>query len=144
MGTIVPIMKYQDLNDANYLLYAMHNYTNSQCSGAEEFTEDLAIPIHLKKLFTRYHVNQVLKERLITNHIISFFNVFEPKSAATLLFYKLDPIYYSYLKTFLTILGRCPDSVSFNGTIWNLNKIEIDQYLLNRLNESLRIKHANP
>ena len=135
-------MKLQELNDATYLTYAMHNYVNLQCTGAEEFGEDLSIPIHLKKLFTRYHINQVLKERLITNHIISFFNVFEPHAAATLLFYKLDPIYYSYLKTFLLVLHRCPESVTFCGTTWDLSKIAIDPYLYNRLNESLRV-HKN-
>ena len=122
-----------DLNDKNFMLYAMRNYNNPQCHGPEEFSEDLAIPIHLKKLLTRYHVNGVLKERLIINHIISFFNVFDPDAAAKILFFKLDSHHHIYLKTFLVYLHRCPDMIQQDGKQVQMNTIPTDLVLYNRL-----------
>src|ERR1035437_3943059 len=122
-----------DLNDKNFMLYAMRNYNNPQCHGPEEFSEDLAIPIHLKKLFTRYQINGVLKERLIINHIISFFNVFEAEAAARILFFKLDSQHHTYLKTFLVYLHRCPDTIQQDGKLIQMCNIPIDLVLYNRL-----------
>ena len=123
-----------DLNDKTFLLYAMKNYTNIRCNGIEEFNEDISLIIHLKKLFTRYKVNGVLKERLILNHIISFFNVFSSSAAVKMLFFKLDDSHHSYLKTFLVFLNRCPNNIIINNEK-NLNLILIDKTLLNMLNK---------
>ena len=127
-----------DLTDKNFLLYAMRHYDNPQCNGMEEFNEDLAIPIHLKKLLTRYHVNGVLKERLIINHIVSFFNVFDPEAAGKILFFKLEPHHFVYLKTFLIFLNRCPDYMTLRGQRINLNTIPLNVVLFNRLKENMR------
>ena len=32
---------YYDLNDDNFVLYAMKNYDNPSCKGVEEFKDDL-------------------------------------------------------------------------------------------------------
>jgi hypothetical protein len=125
------------LSDKNLLLFAMRNYTNTQCNGVEEFNEDFAIPIHLKKLFTRYAVNDVLKDRLIINHIISFLNVFEPEAALRILFFKLDTHHHVFLKTFLVFLHRCPDFIMLDGKILNLSALPVDPVLLAKLNEGL-------
>lgn len=127
-----------ELNEKTFLLFAMKHYDNPQCAGIEEFNEDLSIPIHLKKLLTRYHVNGVLKERLIINHIISFFNVFEPMAAAKILFFKLDPHHHSYLKTFLVYLNRCPEHISINGQLLNINALPMDPVLYNRLKDGMK------
>ena len=136
-------MKYADLNDKNFLLYAMRHYDNPQCNGIEEFNEDLSIPIHLKKLLTRYHVNGVLKERLIINHIISFFNVFDPLAAAKILFFKLDQHHYIYLKTFLVYLNRCPEHIMIGGQLINLNTIPTDMILYTRLKDGILKENVN-
>ena len=132
-------MTLSNLNDKNFLLYAMRHYDNSQCNGIEEFNEDLAIPIHLKKLFTRYHVNGVLKDRLITNHIISFFNVMEPIAAANILFFKIEDYHHSYLKAFLMFLNRCPSSMILDDNLIHINNIPTDIALLNRLRNGMKL-----
>jgi len=130
-------LKDDDLNEKNFLMYAMKSYDNPQCGGLDEFNEDLATTIHLKKLLTRYHLGGVLKERLIVNHIISFFNVFKPLAAVKILFYKLDPEHRIYLKTFLMFLNRCPSYIMMNGHILNIDEIPIDLVLYNKIKEGI-------
>ena len=126
-----------DLTDDNFLLFAAKYYDNPQCYTVEEFKNDLQISMHLKKLFTRYATHRVLKERLITNHIISFFNVFEPSAAVSILFYKMDEKYYSYLKTILTFLNRCPDRVMINGEFIDMIDIDTDLMLMHELEKNI-------
>lgn len=125
-----------DLNENNFILYAARHYDNPHCSDIEEFYNDLQIPTHLKKLFTRYQSNNdELRDRLILNHFISFFNVFLPFAAVKILFYKLEEKHFVYLKTFLFYLNRCPDIILVNGKYINTDEIEIDTVLLNQLNK---------
>lgn len=139
MGTISPVKKVKYINDSfnltesNFLLYAAKNYDNPQCTELDEFLSDLQVPLHLKKLFTRYSTHGILKDRLILNHVISFFNVFSPFAACKILFFKLDSKHYKYLKTVLIYLNRCPDYVYINGQLLNIEEMEIDEVLLKRL-----------
>jgi len=129
-----------DLNDRNFLLYAAKNYENPHCYEMEEFYNDLSMTLHLRKLFTRYHVNGVLKDRLIINHIISLYNVFTPIAAAKILFFKIEKKYHSYLKTVLVYLGRCPDVIILNGEYYNIKAIPIDKSLLDKLGKENTIE----
>ena len=123
-----------DLTDKTILLYAARHYDNPHCHDIDEFYNDLQIPLHLKKLFTRYHVNGVLKDRLILNHIIGFFNVFNSGAAAKILFFKMDEKYYPYLKAVLVALNRCPEGMTINGKYISItNDITADVILLSRL-----------
>ena len=65
-----------DLNEKNFLLYAMKEYNNPQCIDIEEFNDDLRKIKYIKRLFNQYASEGVLKERLLLNHIIIFYNVF--------------------------------------------------------------------
>lgn len=125
-----------DLTEKNFTLFAAKHYENSQCSNIEEFDSDLAIPIHIKKLFTRYHTKDELKERLILNHTICFFNVFEPIAACKILFFKIDKEYHSYLKTVLLHLNRAPDYLLINSKILNVKMIKTDHVLLEKLRKA--------
>ena len=49
---------------------------------------------------------KVLKERLIINHLVTFYNVFESKAATRILFYKVEKEFHPILKTFLVYLNR--------------------------------------
>ena len=123
------------LTDDNIILFAAKNYTNTNCHDIQEFYTDLFIPSHLKKLFTRYSSSGTLKENLIINHIICFYNVFTPIGATKILFYKIDKKYHSYLKTFLVFLGRIDDTTTFRDL--NLKDINLDNklydYLVNNI-----------
>jgi hypothetical protein len=99
-----------DLNDDNFLLYAMKCYTAPNCV-MSEFEGDIKRTKYLKRLFRRYKVTKTLKERLILNHIILLNNVFGPDATSRILFYRIDERDYDILKTFLLYLNIMPDNV---------------------------------
>ena len=58
---------FDDLNDDNFMMYAMKCYTTPNCL-MSEFEGDIKRTKYLKRLFRRYKVSKSLKERLILNH----------------------------------------------------------------------------
>jgi hypothetical protein len=100
-----------DLNDENFLMYAVKCYTSPHCI-MSEFESDIKRTKYLKRLFRRYKVSKNLKERLILNHIILLNNVFGPVPTARILFYKIDERDYDILKTFLSYLNIMPEVVN--------------------------------
>lgn len=102
-------MDQSDFDDEFFLAYALDNYDNSSCSGREEFEEDLNRIKYIKRLFGRYQSTGELKERLILNHIIIFFNVFNVEAANKMLFYKMEDKFKPLLKTFLVYLNYLSD-----------------------------------
>lgn len=125
----------ENISEKNYLLFAAKAYDNPHCIDMEEFYSDLATIVCLKKLFSRYHTGKVLKSRLILNHLISFYNVFEYHAATKMLFFKIDKKYHPYLKTFLVYLSRCPDFLLIEGQFINIRDIPIDRDLEKALEE---------
>ncbi len=98
-------MKFDELTNENYIMYAMKHYTNPSCTGIEEFYEDMNRIKYLKKLFQNYMNTGVLKERLILNHIIILQNVLGIECSNRILFFKLGEHNHSLLKTFLVFLN---------------------------------------
>ena len=47
-------MRFDDLNEDNFLIYAMKEYNNVQCTGVEEFYDDLKKIKYIKRLFNIY------------------------------------------------------------------------------------------
>jgi hypothetical protein len=101
---------FDDLNDDNFMMYAMKCYTTPNCL-MSEFEGDIKRTKYLKRLFRRYKVSKSLKERLILNHIILLNNVFGPEPTARILFYRIDERDYDILKTFLCYLNIMPEVV---------------------------------
>lgn len=114
------------LTEDNFLLFAMHHYDNT-CPSVEEFEEDMKRFLYLKKLLTRYRINGDLRERLILNHIIILYNLFD-KAATRMLFYKIDEHNWNALITFLVYLERMPDKVSEFDLV--LADIELDKEII--------------
>ena len=83
-------MIFDDLNDDNFLMYAMKEYNDIQCTDIEEFYDDLKKIKYIKRLFNIYKNNGQLKERLILNHLIVFYNVFPVQAGTRILFYKIE------------------------------------------------------
>jgi hypothetical protein len=112
-----------DLNEENFLIYAMKWYDSPNCI-MSEFENDLKRTKYLKRLFRRYKVTKSLKERLILNHIILLNNVFGPDATPRILFFKIDEKDYDVLKTFLCYLNLMPEMVyGINGN--NISSYEI-------------------
>ena len=106
---------FDDLNDDNFLMYAVKAYNSPHCI-MSEFESDLKRTKYLKRLFRRYKVTKTLKERLILNHIILLYNVFGAEPATRILFFRIDEQDYDVLKTFLIYLNYMPDRVKgING-----------------------------
>lgn len=110
------IEKNKALTEEMFLSFCQSCYFNSECSGKNEFTDDLKKIKYLKRLLQKIHKHKTLKsirERLIINHIIVLRNVFGEENCARILFFKLEPKLHSYLKSFLVFLdfklNDCPE-----------------------------------
>ena len=130
-------MIYHDLNEKNFLLFALLHYENPQCVEVEEFNDDLRRIKYIKRLFNQYDMDGVLKERLILNHIIVFFNVFQTRAATRILFFKIEEKFWPMLKTFLFYLRFMPEDKveSINGKDILVTDIQMDQGIINKLRE---------
>jgi len=121
-------MRFDELNDSNYMLFAIKFYNNPQAVTKEDFEDDLKRIRYVKKLLKKYKKDGVLKAHLILNHLILLFNVFDD-AAVPLLFYNLEQDLWPALKSFLIFLNRLP---MYPKT--QLDDIEKDQYCISILN----------
>ena len=117
---------FDDLNDENFMIYAMKCYSAPNCI-MSEFEGDIKRTKYLKRLFRRYKTSKSLKERLILNHIILLNNVFGPEVTSRILFYRIDERDYDILKTFLLYLNLLPEVVfGINGNNIRTSEIPVD------------------
>ena len=128
-------MIFDDLNEKNFLLYAMKEYNNPQCTDVEEFNDDLKKIKYIKRLLNQYVSEGVLKERLLLNHIIVFYNVFPPAAATRILFFKIEERFWPILKPFLFYLKLMPEDKieSIMGKEIRTNEILMDQGVIDSL-----------
>jgi len=128
-------MIFDDLNEKNFLLYAMKEYNNPQCTDVEEFNDDLKKIKYIKRLLNQYVSEGVLKERLLLNHIIVFYNVFPPAAATRILFFKIEEKFWPILKPFLFYLKLIPEDKieSIMGKEIRTNEILMDQGVIDSL-----------
>ena len=127
-------MIFDDLNDDNFLMYAMKEYNDVQCTDIEEFYDDLKKIKYIKRLFNIYKNNGQLKERLILNHLIVFYNVFSVQAGTRILFYKIEKDFWPMLKTFLIFLDRMPEKIdSIRGEMIRASDILLDDGIVTRL-----------
>ena len=101
-------MKFDELNESNYLLFAIKFYDNPQAVTRDDFEDDLKRIKYIKRLLKRYKNNGELKVHLILNHLTVLFNVFHD-AAVPLLFYNLEKDLWPYIKSFLVFLKRIPE-----------------------------------
>ena len=121
-------MRFDELNEDNYLLFAIKYYENPQAVTKEDFYEDLKRFKWIKRLLKKYKNGDKLNINLLINHFIILYNVFG-EAATPLLFYKIDRNYWSIVKTVLIYLGRFPEYPKTE-----IHDIEIDNDCLKYLN----------
>ena len=127
-------MLFDDITDDNFLMFAMKEYNDIQCTSIEEFYDDLKKIKYIKRLFNIYKNTGQLKERLILNHLIVFYNVFPVQSGTRILFYKIEKDFWPMLKTFLIFLDRMPETIdSIRGEIIRASDIQLDNGIITRL-----------
>jgi hypothetical protein len=123
------------LNDENYKDYAIMHYDNPICQGMDEFEKDLEERTRwIKRLLRKYNNGGELRELLILNHIVGFYNTFPGESGTKLLFYKIDEDLYPALKTFILYLNMEDYHISIHETI-TFRSIKIDNFIKKRLDE---------
>ena len=89
---------------------------------------------YIKRLFNIYKNDGQLKERLILNHLIVFYNVFPALAGTRILFYKIEEQFWPMLKTFLIFLDRMPDKIeSIRGKTILATDIKLDDGIVTRL-----------
>jgi len=127
-------MIFDDLNDDNFSMFAMKEYNDIQCTDIEEFYDDLKKIKYIKRLFNIYKNTGQLKERLILNHLIVFYNVFPIQSGTRILFFKIEKPFWPMLKTFLIFLDRMPETIdSIRGEMIRTSDIQLDEGIVTRL-----------
>ncbi len=120
-------MRFDELNEDNYMLFAIKFYDNPQALTKEDFEEDLKRIKYVKRLLKRYKNTGVLKTHLVLNHLTVLFNVFDD-ATVPLLFYNLEKELWPYIKSFLIFLNRLPEYPKTE-----INIIEEDQECLKQL-----------
>ena len=85
-------MKFTELNENNYVIFAIRNYENPHAVTKEDFEEDLKRFKWVKRLLKRYRTTGVLKAHLLINHFIILYNVFGEASLLHCCFIKLITI----------------------------------------------------
>jgi len=126
---------FEDLNNGNFNMFAMKYYTNPHCTDLLEFQDDLKRIRYIKRLFKKYRQSGELKERLIINHLVVIYNMFEPRAATRMLMLKLDE-YLDYLKPFLMMLSYWQDPIKVgrvNGVLYKDSDIPLDQGIITEL-----------
>ena len=105
-----------ELNDDNFLIFAIKHYRNSSCTGMAELEDDLKRFKYLKRLFNRYEKTGDPNDRLIVNHLTLLYNVFG-NATTEMLFFKLEEKYWVNLKTYLVFLNRLPLEEVYSRTL---------------------------
>ena len=101
-------MHFTELNEDNFLLFAIKNYENPQAVTREDFEKDLNHFRYIKRLLKKYRNTGQLKVHLILNHFIILYNVFG-EAATPMLFHKIEIDLWPVMKSFVIFLGKLPE-----------------------------------
>ena len=101
-------MNFTELNEDNFLLFAIKNYENPQAVTKDDFDKDLNHFKYIKRLLKRYRNTGQLKTHLLINHFIVLYNIFG-EAATPMLFFKIEKDLWDVMKTFIIFLNRMPE-----------------------------------
>ncbi len=116
---------YEKITTENVMMFAIKHYDNPQCEGEKEFHDDMKRFKYIKRLLRKHKDSDILKERLLLNHIIILNNLFGPEACVTLLLFKIQQEYWGTLKSFLLYLNMIRDD--------ELTEVESNEEVLNVL-----------
>tara|TARA_Y100000994_G_C15367188_1_gene307460 strand:- start:100 stop:486 length:387 start_codon:yes stop_codon:yes gene_type:complete len=120
-------MIFSELNEDNFLLFAIKNYENPHAITREDFDKDLNHFKYIKRLLKKYKSSGELKAHLLINHFIILYNIFG-EATTPMLFFKIEKDLWTMVKTFIIFLERLPDSPRCY-----IHDIEIDDDCLSEL-----------
>lgn len=122
-------MQFTELNEDNFLLFAIQNYQNPQAVTKSDFDRDLNHFKYIKRLLKRYKKTNEIRTHLILNHFIILYNVFG-EATTPMLFFKIEKDLWSQVKTFIIFLNRFPEYPKTK-----LHDIPVDLNCLKELNK---------
>ena len=114
------------LSGKNLELFAAQNYKNHRCIDYDEFKDDLARFKYVKRLVKRYINKREIDIRLLLNHIILIYNVFDIGAANTIFEYKYDTEELTVIVPFLSYLNYLAQS--------DFRDVKPDLEIIKRLN----------
>lgn len=121
------------LTDLNLELYAAKYYNNPNCVDMEEFYEDFNRLKYVKRLIKKHAEGGELKERLILNHIVVLYNVFENEACTRMIYFKMKK-YLSYVAPFLILIRRMPKTIlDENNKLYYTSNIKLDEHVIEKL-----------
>jgi hypothetical protein len=121
-------MRFDELNEDNYIMFAIKHYENPHAVTQDDFYEDLKRFKWIKRLLKRYKSTGILKSHLLINHFIILYNVFG-EATTPLLFFKIDRDLWPVVKSFVVYLGRLPEY-----PVSALHQVPSDEDCLRELN----------
>ena len=121
-------MLFHELNDDNFILFAIKNYENPQAVTKEDFDKYLNHFKYIKRLLKRYKNTGVLKSHLLLNHFIVLYNIWG-EATTPMLFFKIDEELWPAMKTFIIFLNRFPEYPKTH-----IHDIQVDLDCLKELN----------
>jgi hypothetical protein len=129
-------MFFDYVNDNNFMMFAIKHYNSPSCTGETEFREDLSRIRSIGRSFSRYRKTGKINERLVLNHLIVLYNVFEAQAMTKMLAFKLNN-YLDYLKPFLMLISMWPDKIEGVGGDYIITGSDIfmDNQLVKKLRE---------
>lgn len=104
-------MIFDHVSNENYMMFAVKHYNSPTCADETEFLQDLSRIRSIGRSFSRYRKTGDINERLVLNHIIVLFNVFESKAVIMMMAFKLYD-YLEYIKPFLILTSRWPERIT--------------------------------
>ena len=120
-------MIFHELNNDNFLLFAIKHYESPQAVTKEDFERDLNHFKYIKRLLKRYRSTGELRIHLLINHFIILYNIFG-EAATPMLFFKIEKELWSALKSFIMFLGKFPEYPKSS-----IHDIQVDLYCLSEL-----------
>jgi hypothetical protein len=122
-------MLFNELNEENFLLFAIKNYNNPQGLTEEDFNKDLNHFRYIKRHLGKYTASGELKIHLLLKHFIILYNIFGD-ATTPMLFFKVPKELWSPMKTFIVFLNRLPDYPRCY-----IHEVGIDNYCMEKLQE---------
>ena len=122
-------MRFDELNESNFQLFAIKNYENPQAVTQDDFQKDLNHFKYIKRLLKRYKNTGELKTHLLLNHFIILYNIFGD-ATTPMLFHKIEEELWPVMKTFVLFLNKLPEYPRCF-----IHDVEVDKVCLEELNQ---------
>lgn len=128
---------YSNLTDENIELYCIRHYNNPQCISVEDYHNDMRRFKYIKRLLNQFHNHGTVKIRLLLNHVIMIYNIFDPEPATRILFFKITEQYWDVIKPLLIHLNLMPEIVQgINNRDIRSSDIQLNESIVQLLREN--------